>query len=628
MGFRPSDLARLRLPGAPTLAPDGTTAVVAVQTVDPDGQRYRSRLHRLGPDGTTTPVTGDEVWSDTAPVYSPDGAEVAFLSTRDGRRQAYALDPVSRRVRSLGRVDGEVIALAWLAADTVAGVVEHKRQPSGPVVIDWLKYKRDGETAFVEPEHELWTFGPGGAELLHRPAGRVNGLTAAPGGLLFAVEPRNADEAEPPAEVRWLDLAGGADRLVWRCPSRVNGLTATAASGRWLAAASAVAGNSATAPHLWCLAGDGTATEGAGLEVERASVGDARARSAPRLLGPVDGSDDVLVLHLDDLDVALSRVDPATGAATRLTAGGESVCDFSAARAGRVAVCVESPTAPAELRLLDLATGEVLATSAFNAEFTAATGPVAPERVEVGGMHALRYTPPGAPSPGPAVIKVHGGPHMAYGTTFDLESQLLAAAGYRVLLPNPRGSAGRGPEFRAGSVGQWGDGDYADLMAFTDDLVATGGADPDRLYLIGGSYGGYLINWTLTRTGRFRAAVSERSISNLLSKYGTSDNGATVNKFEFGDADLFDAEGAAFLLDRSPLRHADKITTPVLLLHGENDYRCPIEQSEQLFTALRRLGKEARFVRFPGESHALTTGGRPTHRQTRFTLILDWLATH
>src|SRR5205823_9191223 len=145
--------------------------------------------------------------------------------------------------------------------------------------------------------------------------------------------------------------------------------------------------------------------------------------------------------------------------------------------------------------------------------------------------------------------------------------------------------------------------------------------------LAGGSYGGYLVNWALTRTNRFRAAVSERSISNLLSKYGTSDNGFTVNRFEMGGVDLFD-DGVITLLERSPLRHATAIGTPLLLIHGENDYRCPIEQSEQLFVALRRLGRTAKFVRFPGESHSLTTGGRPDHRVARLGLILDWLAEH
>jgi dipeptidyl aminopeptidase/acylaminoacyl peptidase len=228
---------------------------------------------------------------------------------------------------------------------------------------------------------------------------------------------------------------------------------------------------------------------------------------------------------------------------------------------------------------------------------------------------------------GPLLVRVHGGPHLAWGTVFDLETQALVCAGYRVLLPNPRGSSGRGGEFRALTVGEWGGRDHTDLMAFVDWTTDNGVADPAHLYLTGGSYGGFLTNWTLTRTTRFRAAVSERSISNFLSKFGTSDNGYTVNRFELGGADVFD-EGAAALLDRSPLRHAAAITTPLLLIHGEDDYRCPIEQSEQLFVALRRLGVPARLARFPGESHSLATGGRPDHRIARLEMIIDWLAEH
>jgi dipeptidyl aminopeptidase/acylaminoacyl peptidase len=216
---------------------------------------------------------------------------------------------------------------------------------------------------------------------------------------------------------------------------------------------------------------------------------------------------------------------------------------------------------------------------------------------------------------------------MTAGHAFDLEAQLLVAAGYSVLAPNTAGSAGRGTPFRMRSVGQWGRADYDEVMALTDWAVACGAADERRLYLAGGSYGGYLVNWTLTRTTRFLAAISERSVSNLVSKLGTSDNGFTVNRFEFGGADLHD-DSVTMLLERSPLRHAAAIRTPLLLIHGELDQRCPIEQSEQLFVALRRLGREAVFLRFPGESHSLPAAGRPDRRVARLTAILDWLAGH
>ncbi|HVV19868.1 MAG TPA: prolyl oligopeptidase family serine peptidase, partial [Pseudonocardiaceae bacterium] len=249
-----------------------------------------------------------------------------------------------------------------------------------------------------------------------------------------------------------------------------------------------------------------------------------------------------------------------------------------------------------------------------------------PETVAVGDLHGLLLRADGA-GPGPLVVRVHGGPHLAWGTSFNVDDQVLVSAGFHVLLPNPSGSAGRGAEFRARTVGQWGVRDYDELMAFVDHVVDAGIADPDQLYLAGGSYGGFLINWAVTRTNRFRAVVSERSISNFLSKFGTSDNGYTTNRHELGGADVLD-DGVLELLERSPLRHAAAITTPMLLIHGEDDYRCPIEQSEQLFVALRRSGVEARFVRFPGESHGLATGGRPGNRIARLELILDWLIDH
>jgi dipeptidyl aminopeptidase/acylaminoacyl peptidase len=399
-------------------------------------------------------------------------------------------------------------------------------------------------------------------------------------------------------------------------------------SGALVAVSTAASGQSATPPRLWLLDGSGGARDAfpeLDIEVERATVGDSRPRGASRLLAAGPGPDEVLFLATVGTDVALHRGDLGAGTATRLSDPGTTVTDFSPAAGDRVAVCVESPTTPVELKLLDLTTGAELAATGLNSAWVTAAEPVRPEPFTVDELDGLLYR--AEESVGPLVVRVHGGPHMAFGSSFDLESQLLVSAGYRVLLPTRRGGAGRGATFRAASVDEWGRADLTELLAFADAAVERAVADPDRLYLAGGSYGGYLINWTLTRTDRFRAAISERSIANLLSKYGTSDNGSTVNRYEFGGVDLFD-EDSAQLWERSPLRHAANIRTPVLLLHGENDHRCPIEQSEQLFTALRRLGREARFVRFPGESHGLAVAGRPDRRLTRLELILDWLRDH
>ncbi len=635
MTFGPDDLAALSLAGAPTLAPDGARVVAAVQTVDAGLLAYRSGLWSCHPGEPAEPMTAGP-WSDTAPQFSPDGEHIAFLSTRDGRRQAYVADPGTGAVRTLGVLDSQVVLLAWLDDERLIGVLERSPhvRPDAPVVVEWLRYKRDGGPSFVEPTHELWLLDLSRtARKLTDLPGRLACLTAVAGQVVYAMEERHSDLPAPATQVRRYDPDTGADELIWHSPSPVAALTATAVSGHVIAVSSTVPGHSAVPPGIWVLDGDGSARRAfpdTEIECERAVLGDSRPLGKPALVRPVAGTDDIVFLGSVAEDVALFVGDPRAGDPRRLTPTGRSVTDFSAAARGRLAVCVEEPTRPTEIHLVDLETGVSQRISDLNGEWLAAVSPVRPEAVTITGhdgtdLHGLLYRAPSAD--GSLVVRVHGGPHLAWGTVFDVENQVLAAAGHHVLLPNPRGSAGRGGRFRALTVGDWGGGDHLDLMAFVDWATGTGVADPARLYLAGGSYGGFLTNWTLTRTHRFRAAVSERSISNFVSKLGTSDNGYTVNRFELGGADVFD-DGAAALLDFSPLRHAAAITTPLLLIHGEDDHRCPIEQSEQLFVALRRLGVPARFARFPGEGHTLATAGRPDHRIARLTMIIDWLAEH
>jgi dipeptidyl aminopeptidase/acylaminoacyl peptidase len=641
----PDDLGALTLVGSPTLSPDGSRVVAAVQTVEPTTMAYRSRLWALSAHKPAEALTEAGAWSDTAPTYSPGGGRVAFLSTKDGRKQAYLLDS-GDAVRPLGPVDGQVVAVAWLDADTVVAVVEHAQHddtdtPAGsgkPVSVSWLRYKNDGGPGFIEPTHELWTMSIGQAPRpVLRVTGRVGCLTVARGDVVYAVEQRHSDLPVPNVEVRRFNPTTGSDRLVWTCPATVSALVATDLSADVLAVSSAVGGHSVVQPGIWLLDGDGSARPAfpdADVDCERAVLSDSRPQGGTTLAAPVAGTDDIVFVSTVGDDVALFVGNAEDRVPRRLTEEGTSVTDFSSGVDGEVAVCVESPTAPTEVHLVDLAptnTASPVRISDFMTEWVEQAELLAPERVLVTAadgleLRGLLYRAHGTAA-GPLLVRVHGGPHLSFGAAFDLETQALVHAGYSVLLPNVRGSAGRGSEFRAMSVGEWGRADHDDLMTFVDWAVDSGAADAGQLFLAGGSYGGYLANWTLTRTTRFRAAISERSISNLLSKLGTSDNGFTVNKFELGGADLFD-DGALTLWDRSPLRHAKSITTPLLLIHGENDQRCPIEQSEQLFVALRRLGRVAKFVRFPAESHGLATGGRPDHRVFRLALILSWLDEH
>jgi dipeptidyl aminopeptidase/acylaminoacyl peptidase len=205
---------------------------------------------------------------------------------------------------------------------------------------------------------------------------------------------------------------------------------------------------------------------------------------------------------------------------------------------------------------------------------------------------------------------------------FMFEYQLLAAAGYAVVYCNARGCQGYGEAFCTAILGHWGEQDYADYMATVEAANAEFPyLDPERWAIVGGSYGGYLVNWAIGHTDRFRAAIADRSVVNRYSAYGTSDIGH-LREFEYGDAPPWEASAA--YLRQSPLAYLDQARTPTLVVHSALDLRCSVEQGEQLFSALKRLGAPVEFVRFPNESHELSRTGRPWHRVFRLERYLEW----
>ena len=226
----------------------------------------------------------------------------------------------------------------------------------------------------------------------------------------------------------------------------------------------------------------------------------------------------------------------------------------------------------------------------------------------------------------PAVVEIHGGPASTYGNSFFHEFQVLTSVGYGVFFCNPRGSVGYGEWFAQQVIGHQAGMDYQDIMALRAYLDKVEWVDSDKVGVTGGSYGGYMTNWIVGHTDEFAAAVTQRSISNWYTKFGTSDIGFSGNKKGMGMRDLWDSEN--FLMERSPIRYAPKINTPILIIHFEQDYRCPIEQAEQWYLALKRLGKTVEFVRFAGENHGLSRSGKPWNRRERLYHIVRWFDEH
>lgn len=236
------------------------------------------------------------------------------------------------------------------------------------------------------------------------------------------------------------------------------------------------------------------------------------------------------------------------------------------------------------------------------------------------------YVPPIETSaPHPAILYIHGGPQVSYGETFFHEMQALAAQGYGVIMLNPRGGSGYGQSFVSSILNNYGDEDHQDLMNGLDFVLEEHPEiNPKALYVAGGSYGGFMTNWIVTHTNRFRAAVTQRSISNWISFYGASDIGPAFVEFQLG-RDLTHADE---LWKMSPLAYAENAKTPLLVLHGEEDLRCPLEQGQQMYIAMKKHGVDTRFVTFPDSSHGLSREGLPNLRIERLQEISDWFSQY
>lgn len=293
---------------------------------------------------------------------------------------------------------------------------------------------------------------------------------------------------------------------------------------------------------------------------------------------------------------------------------------------------ISNPIFPGELFKLNLATGERIALTKFNEELLNEVELVEPEAIVYKGLndwdvYGWLMKPAGyqVGEKYPLIVEIHGGPHTMYANTFFHELQLLAAQGYGVLYVNPRGSHSYSQQFVDAVRGDYGNGDYEDIMAGVDYVLKENDwIDETRLGVTGGSYGGFMTNWIVGHTNRFKAAVTQRSISNWISFYGVSDIGYYLTPWQIG-TDMTDIDK---LWDASPLKYAANIETPLLILHSENDYRCPIEQGQQLYITLKAMGKETSFVRFPQSDHNLSRVGLPNLRQTRLEQITSWFAKY
>ena len=289
-------------------------------------------------------------------------------------------------------------------------------------------------------------------------------------------------------------------------------------------------------------------------------------------------------------------------------------------------ITYSTTTVPSVLARLNLTTGEITDLYNPNEAYLAEHIITTPERFTYKGydnwdIHGWYMPPVEKKDKHAAILYVHGGPQVAYGESFFHEMQALAAKGYGVIMINPRGSNTYGQDFVKSILGDYGNHDFDDLMMGVDYILETHPeVDADQLYVAGGSYGGFMTNWIVTHTDRFRAAVTQRSISNWISFYGTSDIGPFFVEKQLLD----DINNPERLWEMSPVAHAKNAKTPLLVLHGQSDLRCPQEQGEQMYMAMRKNNVPTKMILFPQSSHGLSRQGLPNLRQARLKAITDW----
>ncbi len=390
--------------------------------------------------------------------------------------------------------------------------------------------------------------------------------------------------------------------------------------------------------NLWAVPADGSApprnlTGGFDRSLTAGVGSDLRAGAAAQYPQWTPDGAAVFVPAIERGAAHIYRVGVADGAVTRVVGGERGVLNFALTADGRRLVFAATDAlGPNDLFACNADGSDERRLTRVNAELLGELRLSVPEHfvyTGVGGWEIDGWLmKPVDFEEGrqyPLVLEIHGGPASQYGWAFFHEFQLLAARGYGVLFTNPRGSTGKGAAFTVSNRSRWGEEDYGDLMAGVDAALARGWVDPARLGVAGGSFGGFMTAWIVGHTDRFKAAVTMRCVSNLLSFFGTSDIGFTFVEMQF-ETEPWDDVGK--LLHYSPISYVKNMVTPLLILHSEEDYRCPIEQGEQLFIALKKLGRETEFVRFPDEDHNLSRNGKPAHRVERLRHITRWFERH
>ncbi len=636
------DIYRLRAVSDPQVSPDGAWVAYTVTVPDTAEDKNDSDIWMVSWKGDHTLRLTSSKASEQSPRWSPDGRYLAFLSSRDDVRkldQVWLLDRMGGEAVRITDMPGGVVDYAWspdgrrlalIASDadpdsSAAGRDSSSRTTPKPIVIDRFQFKED-ETGYLDRGRDhlyLFDLARRKAEILtpgeyseQWPAWSPDGRSIA-----FVSKRRGEFDRTNNWDVYVVDARSGS------VPRQVTTFEGPDMDPQWGGRAPAWSPDS---KYLAYIQGGPLKLiyyAGQKLAVVPAAGGPTRLLTTSldrNTLSPVwsDDGSSIRFLLEEDRVTHLAAVAAAGGPIQRLTRGRSFVSDLAAGPQGKMVILSSTPTRPAELFAVE---GDSLRQLSRQNESWLRGVRLAP--VEEISFKSRDGTPingflvrPLDYRDGtrvPTVLKIHGGPVYQFSNDFDLEWQLLAAEGFAVVAANPRGSSGRGEKFSTAIYADWGNKDSQDVLAAVDYAVSVGVADPDRLGVGGWSYGGILTNQVIARDRRFKAAISGAGQSNALAGYGTDQY---VREYE---AELGTpwANPDSYRRVSFPFFHADRIVTPTLFLCGEKDFNVPLLNSEQMFQALKSLGRETQLVIYPGQFHDISL---PSYRRDRQERYLAW----
>ena len=653
------DLYRLERISGCEISPDGKHVAYAVERVDRETEKKYSNLW-IAPTSGGAPrqyTRGDQ--RDTSPQWSPDGETIAFVSDRPSNSpQIFTIPLRGGEARPLTDLKGQFGPIRWSPDgrmfafqfrkkddEVLAAEEDERTKRLGTVFRHYTRvnYRADGAGFLPKERWHLWT--------VDRQTGRATQVTN--GGVYDETQPcwtpdgdnivfvsnRSEDPDFNPDQVDlWVVPAWGGDLRKIPTHLGAKGRPSVSPDGQLIA----FVGRERRSDwwqhdRLWVVPFDGSVppenlTGRYDITVSNSLINDIGGAVNQPPLWSQDGES--VYFHVSEYgNTAVKSIDLDGGGLNSVLEGQGLIGAFSIDASEKTVVHYRGSTYD---------TGQILVgkvggrngkkLTEVNRNWLNETDLGRVEEVWCEGaagndLQGWILTPPGWDSTQkyPCILQIHGGPIAQYGNAFMHEFQYLAANGYVVVYCNPRGGLGYGESHAESIWNDHGGADYDDVMAWTDYVAEHPYVDEERMGVTGGSYGGFLVNWIVGHTDRFKAAVTQRSIFNRTSNYGTSDMN-WIREETFDDQPPW--ENPENYLRQSPFTYIGNAKTPTLVIHSENDFRCPIEQGEQMFIALKRLGVDTEFIRFPEESHGLSRDGRTDRRVARLEHMLRWFDTY